>query len=86
MEDKLLFIFKVLDETGVSLSIFSELTQISRTTLHKWKAGGEVRDTIRLNIAVETAKQIQDAQRAGDLPSQYDTRKNRLRRLEEVIS
>jgi hypothetical protein len=56
---KLDFIFKVLEDTETSITKFSELTEISRATIHHWKRGGNCSDMIRLNIAHKAAQTLE---------------------------
>ena len=62
------YIFDALARANVTISDFAKLTSISRQTLHHWKAGGAINDTIRLNLAYNTAKRITTATDTKKLP------------------
>jgi hypothetical protein len=54
-----MYIFKVLKEARMPITLFAALTGISKQTYHHWKRGGGINDQLRLNIAVKTAKGIE---------------------------
>ncbi len=62
------YIFDTLHAAGITISDFATMTGISRQTLHHWKSGGAINDTIRLNLSFNTAKRIQQAVDAKKLP------------------
>ena len=80
------YIFDVLKFAGVRIVDFSVLTDISRTTLHRWKADyATPQDKIRLAIAYEKAKKLDAARIAGLLPFLHplppETRRRQLKQL-----
>lgn len=65
---KAAFIFKALEDSEVSITDFSRLTNISRTSLYAWKRGNNVADNLRLGIAVSYAARLGKAVEIGRLP------------------
>lgn len=62
------YIFDALKKAGITISDFATITSISRQTLHHWKAGGTINDSIRLSIAYNTALRVVSAVNGGRLP------------------
>jgi len=68
IDPKVTYIFEVLQTTAVGITDFSRLTGISRMTLHRWKKGGHVKDTLRREIAYKTALRLEKAKTWNELP------------------
>jgi hypothetical protein len=84
---KVTFIFESLEEAAVSMTDFSRLTNISRTSLYAWKRGNTVSDHLRLNLAFNTALRISKAVEANRLPlTEKLSSSERLRALRAVIT
>lgn len=83
---KVKFIFHVLHKTQTPISMFAELTGISRQTFHHWKRGGEVNDFLRLNIAVRTAKDLDAIAQRRLLPRHDMPAADRLHLLKQMVT
>ena len=83
-QDKIDFIFKTLERSGVTITALSRLTKdgrkdlpfginpsqasVSRESLYRWKAGHKVIDTFKLNIVYNYAVRLDLAVQKGRLP------------------
>jgi len=67
-EAKVSFIIKTLEESEVSITDFSRLTNISRTSLYAWKKGQNVADKLRLSVAYNYALRLAKAIENKRLP------------------
>lgn len=68
MDERIEYIFRSLEPSGVSLTDFSRLTSVSRETLYRWRDGGNASDKLRINVALTMASRLEKACRAGRLP------------------
>jgi len=59
-QEKAKYIFDVLSRHRETISNFSNVTQISRPTLHAWKRGETIGDKIRLGIAYRAAQKLDE--------------------------
>lgn len=73
------YIFTALNKANISITDFSEITNISRTTLYNWKNDHNISDMIRLNLAYKHAVHITRAVHKGILPL-----KNKLKKSERI--
>lgn len=84
---KIDFVMRALQASGVNITDFSKLTQISRTTLHKWKRGQHASDQLRLNVAFNYAIRLDKAVESKKLPLQGTwAADERLEALRNVIA
>lgn len=83
---KINFVFETLKKSGVSMSDFSKLTNISRTTLYSWRAG-EGPDLLRLQLAFNIAVRLDRAVLSQRLPFAESLKAGqRLAALRQVIN
>lgn len=84
-ENKVKFIFDTLEASGVSITAFSRLVNISRTALHGWRNGQKGYDMLRLNVAYNYALRLDRAVKDGKLPLdglyEVDEQLSELRRI-----
>lgn len=66
--EKVSFIIKTLEESEVSITDFSRLTNISRTSLYVWKKGQNGADKLRLSVAFNYALRLAKAVENKRLP------------------
>ncbi len=82
-------LFVILDDCGIHLTAFSDLTTISRNTLHRWKLNNfsTVRDTLRLTIALDMAEKLRVAKSIGVLPFLDNGRRSeRLKTIRRALA
>ena len=81
------YIFEAIDKSGVSLTDFSRLTNISRETLYRWKKGAAATDKLRVNLAYTVAVRFEKACRLEKLPLTDRLKApQRLQALRRIIS
>lgn len=73
------FIFKTLEETGLSMVDLSELTKISRPSLYRWRNGENITDMFRLNFVYNMSLRLKKATQIGKLPL-----KDKLKRPQKI--
>lgn len=85
MEDRVKYIFDVLENTHISYVDFSRLTGISRQTIYRWQRGGNIKDQFRFKFATRMAMKLEELLKEGKLPLQDRLKKDQriavLRRL-----
>jgi len=86
-EEKVKYIFDAREKAEITFTDFSRLTGISRTTLYRWVAGGDISDILRLNMAyIAFAYPIEKACRSGLLPLKSKLKKeHRVEALRKII-
>jgi hypothetical protein len=67
-QEKVAYIFKAIDASGIYMVDFARITGISRESLYRWKKGMNVSDMLRLNMAYKTAERLEKLCRDGLLP------------------
>lgn len=86
MSEETKYIFEVLERAGVGMLAFAQLTGISRESLYRWRKGNAVADKLRLKIAHTYARHLDTATKAGELPLQGVSPKERTKVLREIIA
>lgn len=86
-KEKMAYIFKAIERSGVSISDLQKITNISRNTLHAWKKGGNVADMLRFSIMLKVAANLNIACDEKKLPLQNPLKSDeRLRLLRKLIA
>ena len=86
-DPRVVFIFSVLDKSGVRITDFARLTRITRATLHRWRTGGNITDNLRRDLAYTYALRLDQATTAGKLPFTNKLKKHeRVTALRKIIS
>ena len=84
--EKVTYIFDTLTELQIPLRDFSAVVGISRTSLHRWKRGGNIVNVLLLDVAFSASLRLRKAREQGLLPfTERLKTKQRQRRLLEIL-
>ena len=81
-------IFSAIEAAQVSITAFSEITGVSRVTLHRWKNTRPTKgiDRLRFSNAYNVAVRMRNAIKTGDLPlPETIERKQKLNTMKRII-
>lgn len=84
-QDKVNYIFAALARSKVSIKHMAPLSQTTRVTLHKWKAGAKGFDSMRVQVAFGVARRLVKACETGQLPLQGVKAKEKLQVLRAIV-
>ena len=81
------FIFEVVERTKVSMIDMARITNVSRTTMYRWRDGENITDEFRLNYVYQISLRMNKAYQIGKLPLKNKFKKDeRIKVLKQIIS